>query len=119
MHTNTIILGAGLTGLGAARELPGSVVYEAKDHPGGHVYSHHQGGLHFDEGAHICHAKDPEWVELLKKKLLADPQITQTESGSAHLFALADRLAAARPDDLSPRAALELLYELKALTRDS
>ncbi|MCB1071107.1 MAG: FAD-dependent oxidoreductase [Kiritimatiellae bacterium] len=67
MHTNTIILGAGLTGLGAARELPGSVVYEAKDHPGGHVYSHHQGGLHFDEGAHICHAKDPEWVELLKK----------------------------------------------------
>ncbi|MCB1049688.1 MAG: pyruvate:ferredoxin (flavodoxin) oxidoreductase [Acidobacteria bacterium] len=31
-------------------------------------------------------------VELLKKKLLADPQITQTESGSAHLFALADYL---------------------------
>jgi len=64
----TIILGAGLTGLGAARQLPGSVVYEAKDHPGGHVYSHHQGGIHYDEGAHICHAKDEAW----KKEIFAN-----------------------------------------------
>lgn len=65
MTNPVIILGAGLTGLGAARQLPGSVIYEAKDHPGGHVYSHNQGGIHFDEGAHICHAKDPEWLAAL------------------------------------------------------
>ncbi len=56
-----IILGAGLSGLGAARSLPGSVIYEAKDHVGGHVYSHKQSGIFFDEGAHICHAKDEAW----------------------------------------------------------
>ncbi len=61
MTNPTIILGAGLTGLGAAHHLPGAVIYEAKEHPGGHVYSHEQGGLHFDEGAHICHAKDEAW----------------------------------------------------------
>lgn len=55
------ILGAGLAGIGCAREWPGAVVYEAKDHPGGHVWSHEQNGIHFDEGAHICHAKDETW----------------------------------------------------------
>lgn len=61
MQKKTVILGAGLSGLGAARSLPGSMMYEAKEHVGGHVYSHAQGGLHFDEGAHICHAKDETW----------------------------------------------------------
>lgn len=60
-----VILGAGLTGLGAAHHLPGSVVYEAKAHAGGHVYSHEQGGAYFDEGAHICHSKDEGWVARL------------------------------------------------------
>ncbi len=68
MNQPDIILGAGLSGLGAARHLPGSVVYEAKDHPGGHVYSHLQGGIHYDEGAHICHAKDDAW----KRELFAN-----------------------------------------------
>lgn len=65
MSSKTIILGAGLAGLGAAKHIAGSVVYEAKSHPGGHVYSHEQGGIHFDEGAHICHAKEKEWLEQL------------------------------------------------------
>ena len=68
MHHPIVILGAGLTGLGAARHLPGSAVYEAKDHPGGHVFSHEQSGIHFDEGAHICHAKDETW----KKEIFAN-----------------------------------------------
>lgn len=67
MSNSVVILGAGLSGLGAARQIPGSVVYEAKDHVGGHVYSHPQGGVHFDEGAHICHAKDESW----KRELFA------------------------------------------------
>lgn len=65
MNNPTVILGAGLTGLGCAKNLPGSIVYEANDHPGGHVYSHEQNGIWFDEGAHICHAKDEGWLKLL------------------------------------------------------
>jgi protoporphyrinogen oxidase len=60
-----LILGAGLSGLGCARANPGARVFEAADHPGGHAYSHEVGGVHFDEGAHICHAKDPDWLALL------------------------------------------------------
>jgi len=65
MKNSVVILGGGLAGLGAAKQLPGSVVYEAKDHAGGHAYSHEQGGLHYDEGAHICHAKDEAWLKQL------------------------------------------------------
>lgn len=65
MNNSVVILGGGLTGLGCAKHLPGSVIYEAKDHPGGHVFSHEQGGVHFDEGAHICHAKDEDWLKQL------------------------------------------------------
>lgn len=65
MNKQTVILGGGLTGLGCAKHIPGSVIYEAKSHPGGHVYSHKQGGFFFDEGAHICHSKDAAWVEEL------------------------------------------------------
>jgi len=65
MKTSVVILGAGLSGVGAARHLPGSIIYEAKNHVGGHVYSHEQNGLHFDEGAHICHAKDADWLKVL------------------------------------------------------
>ncbi len=59
------ILGAGLTGLGAASELPGAILFEAKDHPGGHACSHEQHGVYYDEGAHICHAKDEAWLKRL------------------------------------------------------
>jgi len=65
MFPNTVILGAGLSGLGCARALPGARVFEAAGHPGGHVYSHVVGGVSFDEGAHICHARDQAWLDLL------------------------------------------------------
>jgi protoporphyrinogen oxidase len=60
-----MILGAGLAGLGCARELPGSRVFEAGKHPGGHAYSHELRGVHFDQGAHISHAKDAEFVRMI------------------------------------------------------
>lgn len=65
MNEEVMILGAGLAGLGAARELPGARIFEAANHPGGHCYSHELDGVFFDEGAHICHAKDPDWLTLL------------------------------------------------------
>jgi protoporphyrinogen oxidase len=60
-----IVLGAGLSGLGFARTYPGAKVFEAAAHPGGHAWSHELQGVFFDEGAHICHAKDPQWLDLL------------------------------------------------------
>lgn len=82
MRSSTIILGAGLTGLGAAKQIPGSVIYEAKDHPGGHVYSHEQGGVSFDEGAHICHAKDEAWLALLYENAGEVVRMNQSQVGN-------------------------------------
>ena len=60
-----MVLGAGLAGLGCARALPGCRVFEAKSHVGGHAYSHPLGGVAFDEGAHICHSKDDDFLRLI------------------------------------------------------
>ncbi len=80
--TPPIILGAGLTGLGCARHLPGAVIYEASNHVGGHAYSHEQGGVWFDEGAHICHAKDEAWLKLLYEQAGAVRRIEQSRVAS-------------------------------------
>ena len=60
-----MILGAGLSGLGCARELPGARVFEAHAYVGGHAQSHALGGFHFDEGAHICHSRDQQYLDLV------------------------------------------------------
>ena len=62
---NVIILGAGLSGLGCAGSLPQARIFEALPHPGGHAYSHPVGGVFFDEGAHISHSKDKDFVDLI------------------------------------------------------
>lgn len=61
MKYRPVILGAGLTGLGAASVLPEAIVFEAGNRAGGHAKSHEMHGVYFDEGAHICHAKDSAW----------------------------------------------------------
>lgn len=63
-----VILGAGLSGLGCALQVPGARVFEAADHPGGLAYSHRFDGIAFDEGGHICHSRDGEWVELITRQ---------------------------------------------------
>ena len=62
-----LILGAGLSGLGCALSLPNSRIFESSSHFGGHSFSHAVGGVHFDEGAHICHSKDQAFLELLSQ----------------------------------------------------
>lgn len=60
-----VILGAGLSGLGCALSLPESRIFEASDHAGGHAFSHEIDGMHFDEGAHICHSKDERYLQMI------------------------------------------------------
>ena len=64
-----IVLGAGVSGLGCARELAAAhadfLVFDAAAHPGGHCWSHSGGGAWFDEGAHICHSHDEAFRALV------------------------------------------------------
>lgn len=64
-YDGVVILGAGLSGLGCIRQLPGARIYEAQAYVGGHAYSHDAGGFHFDEGAHICHSTDKKYLEMV------------------------------------------------------
>lgn len=73
-----LVLGAGLTALGFARYHRDARIFEAADHVGGHAFSHEQHGVFFDEGAHICHAKDEEWLKLLYRQAGAVRRIEQS-----------------------------------------
>ena len=66
---NLIIIGAGLSGLGAANHLKEYEIYESNSYPGGHAYSHKQKDLYWDEGAHICHSKNNDYLNLILKNI--------------------------------------------------
>lgn len=66
-HSGVVILGAGLSGLGCGLQLSGAKLYEAQPYVGGHAWSHSAGGFHFDEGAHICHSRDQNYLEMVFK----------------------------------------------------
>jgi len=70
-----IILGGGLSGLGCGRTLPNAEIYEASSHPGGVAFSPCEQGVHFDQGAHICHSKDDDWLQML----YAQTEVRKTE----------------------------------------
>lgn len=65
MSEEHVVLGAGLAGAGAARQLPGARVFEAEPEPGGYARSHEFAGAWFDCGAHICHSRDEAWLSLV------------------------------------------------------
>ena len=58
---DTAILGAGLAGLGASYHLghPNSVIFEAKAHYGGHLFSWQRNGFTWDDGPHISFTMNP------------------------------------------------------------
>jgi protoporphyrinogen oxidase len=66
-NDGVVILGAGLSALGCAKQLPGARIYEARPYAGGHAWSHAIGGFYFDEGAHICHSRDQNYLDLVFK----------------------------------------------------
>ncbi len=69
--------------------------------------------------ARAAPAEIAEDLPLFRASLKNRPPVAAPAAIPPQLLALGDRLAAVRPDDLSPRAALELLYELKAIARET
>ena len=63
-----IILGSGLSGIGAHSVLKNYDIFEASNLPFGHAKSRQINGFFYDQGAHICHSKDSSWLEALDVK---------------------------------------------------
>jgi protoporphyrinogen oxidase len=68
-HAPIQILGAGLTGMSAARHLgDGYAIHERLGHVGGHAITTERDGFRFDRTGHLLHLRDAEirrWVETL------------------------------------------------------
>lgn len=110
--SGVVILGAGVAGLGCAKELPGATIFEAVEHPGGHAYSHPLGEFAFDEGAHISHTKDDQFLALIKRHAGAvrsfEPSIVRNYfDGTWTGYPIQNSLA-----DLGPSRAADALADL-------
>jgi protoporphyrinogen oxidase len=71
-HVKVAILGAGLSGLSTSYHLghaDGTVVFEAKDHHGGHVHSDYLDGFTMDDGPHISFTSN-EYIKTLFSDLV-------------------------------------------------
>lgn len=68
-HAPIQILGAGLTGMSAARHLGSDyALHERLGHVGGHAITTEHDGFRFDRTGHLLHLRDPEiraWVDAL------------------------------------------------------
>ena len=67
------ILGAGISGLGAAQSLAQDevdvVLYEKRSRPGGHAISHTSNGFIYDDGPHVSFTKDKRIKALFAKNV--------------------------------------------------
>ncbi len=64
-YFENIIAGGGLAGVGAAEALQSvssNLLIEKKSRLLGHVQSHEKSGVFFDEGVHVCHSKNVDWL---------------------------------------------------------
>ena len=64
------ILGGGVAGLGFYNGCKSGIIFEKDRRPGGHIKSIQIDNYYFDQGAHICHSKNPDWLRLLINKSL-------------------------------------------------
>lgn len=67
-----LILGAGLSSLGFYNAINKGVLYEKSDRPGGHAKSFKVGNSYFDQGAHICHSKNPDWLKRINTENISN-----------------------------------------------
>jgi len=106
-----VILGAGLSALGCARQLPGARIYEARSYAGGHAWSHAIGGFCFDEGAHICHSRDQNYLNLIfesagKVKHVAISNVMNRRQGKWITYPVQNYLC-----ELEPRERIDALTD--------
>lgn len=107
---SNIIIGAGLAGLGAADVLQSANVYEEKSYCGGHAYSHYQDGHYWDEGAHICHSSDADYLNKLNQSNIIETKTSRVNNlyyGKRIGYPVQNNLR-----DLSPEEKLEALKGL-------
>lgn len=65
------ILGGGVAGLGFYNGCKSGIIFEKDSRPGGHIKSRRIENYYFDQGAHICHSKNEEWLNLLLSNSLS------------------------------------------------
>ncbi|NQU41814.1 FAD-dependent oxidoreductase [bacterium] len=78
-----VVLGAGLAGLGFARAWPGTLVFEAKPHPGGRAWSIDIEGVFFDQGTHISHSRNDSFNDMIRQ---AAGKVVETEKAQVSNF---------------------------------
>jgi protoporphyrinogen oxidase len=71
MSKPTTIIGAGLAGLSASYHLDHKecIIFEQKDHAGGHIHSEYLNGFTWDEGPHVSFTKHRYVKELFEQSL--------------------------------------------------
>jgi len=81
--SQVVVLGAGIAGMGAAYALDQEghrpVIFEKRDHPGGHTSSHRVGnGFTIDEGPHVSFTKVKRMQELLAQNVDQQYEVIHT-----------------------------------------
>ncbi len=86
MTKSVIIVGGGIAGLGAARELARNgvavTILEAGQRLGGRIYTIHRGRLPIELGAEFIHGRDPALLKAIKEARLDVHQV----KGGNHIF---------------------------------
>ena len=87
MHTRTLILGAGISGLAAANFLPHQdyLILERDAQPGGWCKTIHQDGFTWDYSGHFFHFRHPD-VEAYLRERMPDQEILTVERQSRVLY---------------------------------
>ncbi|MBU3612856.1 NAD(P)/FAD-dependent oxidoreductase [Polynucleobacter sp. MG-27-Goln-C1] len=80
MDNEYTILGAGLAGLSCSYHIGHDLchIFEAKNHAGGHAYTHEENKFYWDEGPHVSFTKHPYIKKLLTKSVSSGASKFQT-----------------------------------------
>ena len=82
-----VILGGGLTGIGAAVHLRRPwILFEKEDRLGGHARTDVTRGFHFDKTGHWLHLRDPAIKQLVAELLPDGPNGMVTVERKARIF---------------------------------
>lgn len=95
----TVIVGGGITGLAAARRLPGAIVLEASDRIGGNIRTERAGGFVIDAGPDSWVTTKPAAM-MLAKELGLEHDVIETIEENRRVYIAAGRTLHALPEGL-------------------